>query len=77
MRTEVIENKVQYAKTTEGLRDLLFDEIQLLRAGKIDNTRARATANLARQIIESVRVQVQFKRVLNDSKKHTSLIGAK
>lgn len=56
-----------YERTTEGLRDLLFDEMDLLRQGQIDDRRARATANLARQIIESVRVQVQFQRVVNES----------
>lgn len=64
-----------YQKTTEGLREMLFDELTLLRAGKIDQARARATANLARQIVESIRVQVQFQRVLNENKKQMSLIG--
>lgn len=57
----------KYERTTEGLRDMLFDEVDLLRAGKIDSARARATANIARQIIESVRVQVQFQRVVNET----------
>jgi len=56
-----------YEKTTEGLRDMLFDELENLRNGVIDVHQARATANLARQIIESVRVQVQFQRVLNET----------
>lgn len=66
---------VKYQKTTEGLREMLFDELILLRSGKIDQSRARATANIARQIIESIRVQVQFQRVLNENKKQMSLIG--
>ena len=56
-----------YEKTTEGLRDMLFDELEKLRNGTIDVQRARATANIARQIIESVRVQVQFQRVVNET----------
>jgi len=67
-----------YAKTTEGLRDMLFDEIDLLRSGKIDSARARVTANLAKQIIESIRVQVQFQRVMVEQTKGNkpmSLIG--
>ena len=64
-----------YPKTTEGLRDLLFDEIESLRNGKVDPARARVTANLAKQIIESIRVQVQFQRVLSENKKKMSLIG--
>ena len=70
------ENK-NYPKTTEGLRDILFDEMALLRHGKIDVKRARATANLAKQIIESIRVQVQFQRVIKQTKKQVSLIGGK
>jgi hypothetical protein len=68
----------EYPKTTEGLRDLLFDEIEALRQGKIDASRARTTANLAKQIIESIRVQVQFQRVMVEQakgKKPMSLIG--
>lgn len=54
--------------TADGLRLILFEELELLRSGKIDATRSRATANLARQIIESIRVQVQFGKVLTDMK---------
>lgn len=64
-----------YDRTTEGLRDFLFDEMDLLRKGQIDDRRARASANLARQIIESVRVQVQFQRVVNESNSF-NLIGS-
>lgn len=67
-----------YPRTTEGLRELLFDELDLLREGKSDPSRARVTANLARQIIESIRVQVQFQKVLIDQAKEAkqvSLIG--
>ena len=56
-------------RTTEGLRETLFKELELLHAGKIDPARTRATANLARQIIESIRVQVQFGKVLADIEK--------
>lgn len=56
-------------RTTEGLREMLFNELELLHSGKIDAARTRATANLARQIIESIRVQVQFGKVLADMEK--------
>ncbi len=60
-------NDKEYEKTTEGLRDMMFDELDLLRKGEIDASRAGATANIARQIIDSVRVQVQFQRVVNET----------
>lgn len=40
--------------TFTGLRDMLFDEINLLRAGSISVGRARVTSQLARRIIETV-----------------------
>lgn len=61
-------DKLQHATTTEDLRDILFEEIELLRSGKITAQRSRATANLARQIIESIRVQVQFGKMLTEMK---------
>lgn len=60
---------VAIERTTEGLRETLFREMELLHSGKIDPARTRATANLARQIIESIRVQVQFGKVLTDMEK--------
>ena len=37
----------------EGLRNILFEELNLLRAGKISIARARTTSQLARRIIEA------------------------
>jgi len=59
---------VMKTKTAEDLRDILFEEIDLLRSGKISAQRSRATANLARQVIESIRVQVQFGKLLTEMK---------
>lgn len=36
-----------------GLRDILFEELNLLRAGKVSVGRARVTSQLARRIIEA------------------------
>ena len=57
-------------KTAEGLRDALFEEINLLRAGKTTPQKARVVANLASQIIDSMRVQIQHGRMLIDAHKH-------
>lgn len=53
----------------DELRDVLFDELRLLRENKIPPQRARVTANISKQIIDSMRVQVQFGRLINDARK--------
>jgi hypothetical protein len=55
---------IQIPKTIEGLREALFDEINLVRSGKGDLQRARAVAQLASQAIDSIRVQIQYGRML-------------
>lgn len=59
---------MEVPKTIEGLRDALFDEINLLRADKTTTQKARALAQMAREIIDSVRVQIQYARLLKSDK---------
>lgn len=47
------------------LRDTLFEEIRLLREGKITEKRARITANLAKRIIETSTLELIAVRQLN------------
>jgi hypothetical protein len=54
-------------KTSEGLRDALFDEINGLRAGTTSPQKARAISLLASHVIDSLRVQIQHGRLLLDS----------
>lgn len=49
-------------RTSSGLRDALFDELDLLRNGKSDSGRASAVSKLAVQIINSARMEVEFQR---------------
>jgi hypothetical protein len=46
-------------RTAEGLRDALFDELNLLRSGEATTGHARALANIARLILESARLEIQ------------------
>jgi hypothetical protein len=48
------------ARTSAGLREALFQEIEALRAGKSDSGQAMAVAKLAQQIVNSVRVEIEF-----------------
>lgn len=53
-------------RSADGLRDALFDELNLLRAGEATTSHARAICNVARLIIESARLEVQqLKEVRN------------
>lgn len=51
-------------RTTATLRDVLFDEIEAVRKPDGDPQRAGAVANLARQIIGTARVEMDFARTM-------------
>jgi hypothetical protein len=46
-----------HERTSVGLRDMLFDEIDALRAGKSDPQRAQAISKLAAQILASAKIE--------------------
>lgn len=52
-------------RTTAGLRDLLFDEIDAMRGKDGDPTRAMAVANLSKQIINTAKVELDFHRTIS------------
>lgn len=56
----------QHTRTTHGLRDILFDEIDRMRGDDADPTRALAVANLAKQIISTAKVELEFHRTLSN-----------
>ncbi len=58
--TKVKPNKVQ--RTSLGLRDTLFDEIDALRNGESTPQRAAALSKLAVQIINTVTMEIDFQR---------------
>ena len=67
-------------KSTEGLRDALFDEINLIRAGQGNEKRARAIALMAARVIDSIRVQIQYGKLLHDQQKQNGeelLLGSR
>lgn len=53
-----------HSRTTHGLRDILFDEIDLMRSENADPKRALAVANLSKQIIGTAKVELEFHRTL-------------
>lgn len=53
-------------RTTRGLRDLLFDEIDELRTGDGNPEKSMAVANLAKQIVNTAKVEIDFQRVIQE-----------
>lgn len=51
-------------RTAEGVRDALFDELNMLRAGQVTTAHARAVAQLARQIVEAARLELFHRQQL-------------
>jgi hypothetical protein len=66
------------ARTTAGLRDALFAELDSLRSGEGDPQRAQAVANIAKQIINVAKVEIDFHReVLRHAEAgHSLTLGA-
>lgn len=54
-------------RNTAGLRDALFDELDALRQGSSDSSKANATAKLCGVIIESVRMELEVRKYLQMS----------
>lgn len=50
-------------RNSQALRDVLFEEIEELRSGNGDPSRAMAVSNLAKQIINVAKVEMDFHRL--------------
>lgn len=55
-------------RTSAGLRSALFDELDGLRNGTVNSTRANAVAKMASTIIESVRMELDVARYAERNK---------
>lgn len=55
-------------RTSQGLRDMLFDEIDLLREGKSSAQRANAIGRLAAGVVDSVKMELDMAKYLNGRK---------
>lgn len=58
------------ARTSEGLRDAIFDEIDAVRNGTSNPTRANAVAKLATGIVETVRMEIEVQRHMRQQPKN-------
>jgi hypothetical protein len=58
-------------RTSGGLRDAIFDELDAIRNGNSNPTRANAVAKLAGSIVETVRMEIEvqkYARTVDDKK---------
>ena len=61
-------------KTIEGLRDALFDEINLIRSGNGNIARAHAMAKIADKILESLKMQINSAVTLEELQKSAPIL---
>lgn len=54
-------------RTSAGLRDALFDELDALRNGTSNPTRSNAVAKLAAGVVETVRMEVEVQKHLRSA----------
>jgi len=50
------------ARTSSGLRDAIFDELEALRNRESNPTRANAVAKLATSVVETVRMEIDVQK---------------
>lgn len=55
-------SKLKVTRTSLGLRDVLFDEIDALRNGESNPQRAASLSKLAVQIINTVTMEVEYQK---------------
>ncbi len=60
-------------RTTGGLRDALFDEIDALRSGDSNAARARSVAMLANSVLQSVSAEIEYHKYVSDATKSSSI----
>ena len=61
-KTKLTPKQAPVQRTSAGLRDVIFDEIDAVRNGTSNPTRANAIAKLATGIVETVRMEIEVQR---------------
>ena len=56
---------IPVARTSAGLRDALFDELDALRAGTSNPTRANAVAKIADQVVNTVHMELAVRAAIS------------
>lgn len=66
-KTEIENTPALVTRTSAGLRDAIFDEIDSIRNGTSNPTRANAVAKLATGIVETVRMELEVEKHLRSA----------
>lgn len=66
-----IESAPAVNRTSAGLRSAIFDEIDAIRNGTSNPTRANAVAKLAGSIVETVRMEIEVQKFAKSMKPST------
>ena len=61
-KANITTNPIPVSRSSAGLRDAIFDEIDAIRDGTGNPTRANAVAKLAAGIVETVRMELEVQR---------------
>lgn len=61
-------------RTSEGLRDVLFDELDSIRNGKSSPQKATAVAKLAGEICATVRMEMDYYRMIGSKTGKTTAV---
>ena len=61
---------METTRTTEGLRNTLFDTLDQLLSGRIDIAHAKAITKVADSILKSAVVDIEYKKMALDVKRH-------
>lgn len=73
--TKTKEGLENVSRTSAGLRDALFDEIDALRSGSSNPTRANAVAKLASGVVDTVRMELDVQKHLERRAKNATPIN--
>jgi len=70
-------SKKSNTRTTEGLRDILFEEIEELRTENKDPQKSMVVANIAKQIINTAKIELAYTRTIMKANEegHTIELG--
>lgn len=72
---EKTETPKKVMRTSAGLRDALFDELDSLRDGTSNPTKANAVAKIAGTVVELVQMEMQVQRYLNNTTRKIDAAG--
>ena len=68
-------NLPKTVRSTKGLRDALFDEMDALREGKTTPHISSAMSKLAVQIINSVRLEIEYQKHVASTPEHDTALN--